>query len=163
VKRVGALFVGAGSLVALLLAAFPLPAGAIVPRGFTIASVCAEDVPSAAALAPLIGTAAPDCGGGGADHAVEVYLSGSTGNVGFYAYPASKAHIVRPEIVAEFNGRGHKEHVAALGKNGVVWLFRGVPGAALFTRGGQFIWVDGSLTPSADIVPLAKAIYAQIG
>jgi len=162
-KRVGALFAGAASLVAVLLAAFALPAGAIGPRSFSPTSVCTKDVPSAAALAPLIGTEAPDCGNGGADHAVEVYISGSTGNVGFYAYPASKAHIVRPEIVAEFNGRGHKKHLAGLGKNGVVWLFSGVPGAALCTRGGQFIWVDGSLTPSADIVPFAKAIYAQIG
>jgi hypothetical protein len=128
------------------------------------ASVCANDVPAAAALAPLIGAeSAPDCGNGGANGAVEVFITGATGNVGFYAYPASKARIVRPEIVGEFDGKGHKKHLAALGKGGVVWSYHGAPLAALFSRGGQFIWVGDDPTSPADIVPLAKAIYAKIG
>lgn len=145
-----------GFVVVLSLAAFALPADA---------GVCTRDVPSAATLARLIGklSGSPDCAPGGANGQVEVYVTGSKGSVGFFAYPASRAPIVQPQIEGEFNGRLHQKHLAALGKDGAVWSYHGAPADAWFTRGGQFVWIDGNLTPSDDVVRLAKMIYAKIG
>jgi CubicO group peptidase (beta-lactamase class C family) len=155
-RRFAARFACAGFVVVLSLAAFALPADA---------SVCTRDVPSAAALSGLIGKLSqkPDCAPGGANGQVEVYVTGSKGSVGFYAYPASKARIVQSQIEGEFNGRLHEKHLAALGTNGAVWSYHGAPADAWFTRGGQFVWIDGTLTGSKDVIRLAKKIYAKIG
>lgn len=151
-------------LLAASLVVFAAPAGASVSRGFNAATVCAKDLPSAALLKSLVGVEeAPDCVNGGADGGIEIYISGTTGAVGYYIYSASKAHKVQAEVEGEFNGRLHKRHLAALGKEGTVWTYKGKPGDAWFTRGGQFVWIDGTLTSSADVIPVAKAIYAKIG
>ena len=146
----------AGAVAALWLAAFALPAQA---------SVCSRDVPSAAALAPLIGKLSqrPDCVRGGASGQVEIYITGSKGSVGFYSYPATKAKVVQAEIEGEFEGKLHEKSFAALGGGGAVWSYHGAPADAWFTRGGQFVWIDATLTASKDVIPLAKKVYAKIG
>jgi hypothetical protein len=149
-------FACSGVATVLALAVVALPADA---------SVCTRDVPSVAALAPLIGklSQAPQCAPGGANGQVEVDVTGSKGSVGFFAYPATKAHIVQPQIEAEFQGKLHEKHVPALGTSGAVWTYHGAPADAWLERGGQFVWVDATLTSSKDVVRLAYKIYAKIG
>jgi hypothetical protein len=160
-------FVGTALVVVLSQAVFALPANAIVRRGLSPASVCAKDVPSAAALTPLIGTETqvPSCVLAGARQykAVEVVVTGSTGAFSFSAYPASRAHIDEPAIASGFNAQYRKKRFGALGKNGAVWIYKGYRIGAWFTRGGQFIFIVGSTRIRADIVPTAEAIYAAIG